>query len=133
MPLRSRKAMLGGLEANNIIVGAYTDRHGGVCPMLAAHRNGGRTDLASFARSWDRYTGARGRPRPATGRELNTLRAMLEASIALDELPDMAAVAREAQTSRERRLRVFRRFDEYERALAELETAERDRRVEELV
>ena len=29
--------------------------------MLAAHRNGGRTDLASFARAWDRYTG----PAPA--------------------------------------------------------------------
>jgi hypothetical protein len=45
---------------------------------------------------------------------------MLEASIALDELPDMATVAREAQTKRERRLRVFRGFDEYERAVAEL-------------
>ena len=41
------------------------------------------------------------------------LRTMLEASIALDELPDIATVAREAQTKRERRLRVFRRFDEY--------------------
>ena len=49
--------MLDGIEANQIIVGAYTDRRGGVCPMLAAHRNGGRTDLASFARAWDRYTG----------------------------------------------------------------------------
>ena len=81
--------MLDGIEANNIIVGAYTDRPGGVCPMLAAHRNGGRTDLASFARAWDRYTGARGRARPATERELNTLRAMLEASIALEELPEL--------------------------------------------
>ncbi len=113
--------MLAGIEANRIIVGAYTDRKGGVCPMLAAHRNGGRTSLASFARAWDRYTGVRGRkPRPATDRELTTLRTMLEASIALDELPDISAVAREAQTRRERRLRVFRRFDEYERAVAEL-------------
>jgi hypothetical protein len=159
MPLRSRKAMLGGIEANNIIVGAYADRHGGVCPMLAAHRNGGRTDLASFARSWDRYTGACGRPRPATARELNTLRAMLEASIALDELPDLPrrdelpdlprrdelprprpADTGERHRARELRdrpgwawLRPFRRLDEYERALAEIETAERDRRVEELV
>jgi hypothetical protein len=150
MPLRSRKAMLGGIEANNIIVGAYADRHGGVCPMLAAHRNGGRTDLASFARSWDRYTGARGRPRPATRRELNTLRAMLEASIALDELPDLPrrdelprprpADTGERHRARELRdrpgwawLRPFRRLDEYERALAEIEAAERDRRVEELV
>ena len=61
LPLKTRKAMLGGVESNRIIVGAYTDRSGGVCPMLAAHRNGGRTSLASFARAWDRYTGVRGR------------------------------------------------------------------------
>ena len=121
LPLQTRKAMLSGVESNRIIVGAYTDKKGGVCPMLAAHRNGGRTSLASFAHAWDRYTGVRGRrARAATERELSTLKTMLEASIALDELPDMAAVAREAQTKRERRLRVFRRFDEYERAVAEL-------------
>ena len=113
--------MLAGVESNRIIVGAYTDKKGGVCPMLAAHRNGGRTSLASFARAWDRYTGARGRrARAATEREIGTLMTMLEASIALDELPDVSVVACEAQASRERRLRVFRRFDEYERAVAEL-------------
>ncbi len=53
LPLETRKAMLTGVEANRIIVGAYTDRKGGVCPMLAAHRNGGRTSLASFAHAWD--------------------------------------------------------------------------------
>jgi hypothetical protein len=119
LPLQTRRAMLDGVESNRIIVGAYTDRKGGVCPMLAAHRNGGRTSLASFARAWDRYTGVR-RPRPATERELNTLRTMLEASIALDELPAVSDVAREAQKRRARRLRVFQRFDEYERAVAEL-------------
>src|SRR5215210_779744 len=119
LPLHTRKAMLGGVEANRIIVGAYTDRTGGVCPMLAAHRNGGRTSLASFARAWDRYTGVR-RPRPATERELNTLRTMLEASIALDELPSVSDVIREVKATRAKRLRVFRRFDEYERAVAEL-------------
>jgi hypothetical protein len=113
--------MLDGVESSHIIVGAYTDRDGGVCPMLAAHRNGGRTSLASFARAWDRYTGARRRrARPASDRELNTLRTMLEASIAIDELPDLSEVAREAQARRSSRLRVFRRFDEYERAVAEL-------------
>jgi hypothetical protein len=121
LPLQTRKAMLSGVEANRIIVGAYTDRSGGVCPMLAAHRNGGRTSLASFARSWDRYTGVR-RPRPATERELNTLRTMLEASIALDELPAVSDVIRETKALRARRLRVFHRFDEYERAVAELAT-----------
>jgi hypothetical protein len=113
--------MLQGVEANRIIVGAYTDRSGGVCPMLAAHRNGGRTSLGSFAHAWDRYTGARRRrPRPATERELNTLRTMLEASIALDELPALSDVAREAQARSARRR--FRRFGEYERAVAELAT-----------
>jgi len=147
MPLRSREAMLGGIEANDIIVGAYTDRRGGVCPMLAAHRNGGRTSLASFAQAWDRYTGARGRARPATPRELNTLRAMLEASISLDEGIDLAAVQRprrappadtgERHRARELRdragwawLRPFRRLDEYERALAEVGAVERERRSE---
>ena len=112
--------MLEGVEANRIIVGAYTDRDGGVCPMLAAHRNGGRTSLASFAHAWDAYTGVRRRARPATNRELTTLRTMLEASIAVDELPAVADVAREAKARRARRLRVFRRFEEYERAVAEL-------------
>ena len=124
LPLKTRKAMLGGVESNRIIVGAYTDRTVGVCPMLAAHRNGGRTSLASFARAWDRYTGVRSRrPRPATDRELMTLRTMLEASIALDELPTVSEVVEEAKAMRAaRRLRVFRRFDEYERAVAELAT-----------
>src|SRR3954470_16573263 len=81
LPERTREAMLEGIDANEIIVGAYTDRSGRVCPMLAAHRHGGRTNLASFARAWDRYTGAGRRPRPATERELRTLRAMLEASL----------------------------------------------------
>src|ERR671919_2887366 len=95
LPIQTRQAMLAGIEANRIIVGAYTDRQGGVCPMLAAHRNGGRTSLASFARAWDRYTGAPRRPRRATPRELTTLRAMLEASIALEE-PSLHDVPRPA-------------------------------------
>src|ERR687888_97741 len=80
LPRATREAMLDGLESNPIIVGAYTDGSGGVCPMLAAHRHGGRTSLASFARAWDRYTEARS-ARRATERELRTLRAMLEASL----------------------------------------------------
>jgi hypothetical protein len=119
LPLQTRGAMLEGIESNQIIVGAYTDQKGGVCPMLAAHRNGGRTSYISVARAWDRYTGAK-RPRPATEREINTLRTMLEASIAVDELPSISEVAREAQKLRDRRLHAFHRFDEYERAVAEL-------------
>jgi hypothetical protein len=118
--------MLDGIASSRIIVGAYTDRKGGVCPMLAAHRNGGRTSLASFARAWDRYTGAARRPRPATERELNTLRAMLEASIGLEEVPSLADIPRPAEPSYPMGwawLRPFRRFDDYERALVELDLA----------
>jgi hypothetical protein len=84
LPIDTKRAMLDAIENNRIIVGAYTDRDGGVCPMLAAHRNGGRTSYASFARAWDRYTRAPARSRPATERELTTLRTMLEASLASD-------------------------------------------------
>lgn len=86
MPQGTRAAMLEAVENDSIIVGAYTDSDGGMCPMLAAHRNGGRTNLASFAHAWDGYTKAR-KPRPATERELRTLKTMLEESIVLgDEL-----------------------------------------------
>jgi hypothetical protein len=125
--------MVTGVEANRIIVGAYTDSRGGICPMLAAHRSGGRTSMASFARAWDRYTGARGKPRRASGRELGTLRAMLEASIMLEEVPELPRVRRptgERHRARELRfqpgwawLRPFRRLDEYERAVNELAAA----------
>jgi hypothetical protein len=125
LPLHTREAMLEGIAAGRIIVGAYTDRQGGVCPMLAAHRNGGRTSLAGFARAWDRYTGAPRRARPATRRELTTLRAMLEASIAVEELPSLHDVPRPEPSYPIgwAWLRPFRRLDEYERALAELDLA----------
>jgi hypothetical protein len=85
--------MLRGMDGNRIIVGAYVDRDsGGICPMLAAHRNGGRTSLASFARSWDRYTGAK-RPRLATRREVRTLRSLLEASLAREDTPDGRSIS----------------------------------------
>src|SRR5205809_7492203 len=42
LPLATREAMLAGVRAGErIIVGAYVDARGGVCPMLAAHRRGG--------------------------------------------------------------------------------------------
>ena len=153
LPERTRRAMLDGIEANDIIVGAYTDRRGGVCPMLAAHRHGGRTSLASFAKAWDRYTGARKRPRPATERELNTLQAMLEASLMYGDSELSIAVAehresgkRKAESARPRRdtgetsrlkelrnrpgwawLRVFRRYDDFQAALAQAESEEKAR------
>ena len=156
LPARTREAMLVGIERNEIIVGAYSDRHGGVCPMLAAHRNGGRTSLATFAKAWDRYTGAGRRPRRATERELRTLRAMLEASLMYGG-SELAAVAEEHRELRgrgpraagrgEKRdtgeksrlkelkgkpgwawLRVFRRYDDFQAALAQVESEEKAKR-----
>ena len=98
LPRHTREAMLTGVRANTIIVGAYVDRRGGVCPMLAAHRNGGRPRLANLPRPSARYTRARGRPRPATGHALNTLSPQLHARIALHDLPHFEAAARRANT-----------------------------------
>jgi hypothetical protein len=90
LPLRTREAMLDGvLSSPRIIVGAYTDREGGVCPMLAAHRRGGRTNFLSFARSWDRFTHAR-RRRRATRHELAVLVGLLRASLMDEESCDLA-------------------------------------------
>jgi hypothetical protein len=72
--------MLRGIAGNRIIVGAYVDKRGGVCPMLAAHRNGGRTNFGAFARAWDAYTGAK-KPRRASAREVRTLRGYLELAL----------------------------------------------------
>jgi hypothetical protein len=154
LPERTREAMLEGIDANEIIVGAYTDRSGRVCPMLAAHRHGGRTSLASFAKAWDRYAGAGRRPRPATEREVRALRAMLEASLFYghSELAEAAeshraaVEARGPQPAARRRdtgersrlkelrhrtgwawLRVFRRYDDFQAALAQAESEEKAR------
>jgi hypothetical protein len=82
LPLATREAMLDGVrDAERIIVGAYTDGHGGVCPMLAAHRRGGRTSFLSFARAWDRFTRAGRQARVATRRERSILIRQLEASL----------------------------------------------------
>jgi hypothetical protein len=168
LPRDTREAMIAGIDTGPIIVGAYTDGDGGICPMLAAHRRGGRTSLASFARAWDRYTEARS-ARRASQRELRTLRAMLEASLWYE--PDQGdldkavaelrarGVEREDQKKAGRRdtgerdrsnelrlrpgwawLRVFRRYDDWQEALARAEeqqadqaAARRDTRERELV
>ena len=84
LPASTRRAMLDGIRSQPIVAGAYTDGCGGVCPMLAAHRCGGRTSFVSFARAWDRFTVAK-RPRQASQRELRVLVAHLEASIEAEE------------------------------------------------
>lgn len=154
MPLHTRVAMLEGVRTHSIIAGAYSDRDGGVCPMLAAHRCGGRTDYVSFARTWDSFTGVvKRRSRRASGRELEILATQLEASIMAEENIDLAdAIADHRRTlSRTRAellsgggdrpgdphrarelatrpgwawLRPFRRLDEYHRALDRLQADE---------
>ena len=125
LPYETRVAMLEGMRRyDRIIVGAYTDRTGGVCPMLAAHRCGGRTDFRSFARAWDGFTGAGKRARRASDREVRTLMAQLEASVWAEE-DQRAQTLRPAAPERPRRKRAgawlgpFRRWDGYRDAVRE--------------
>jgi hypothetical protein len=108
LPVGTREAMLDGvLSSPRIIVGAYTDGEGGMCPMLAAHRRGGRTSFLSFARSWDRFTHAR-RRRLATAHELSTLVALLRGSLLDEERVDLAGAIDEHAALRARRERAAR-------------------------
>ena len=94
--------MLDGIRTSPIVVGAYTDNRGGICPMLAAHRHGGRTSFVSFARAWDAFARAR-RVRRASRRELGTLEHLLEASLAAEGDTDLAAAIAEHRAALERR------------------------------
>jgi hypothetical protein len=92
LPRATRIAMLEGLDGGPIIAGAYTSDDG-VCPMLAAHRAGGRCSAAFFADAWDRFAfrderGRRGVARRVDQRELRILRSHLEASLLDEELAD---------------------------------------------
>ena len=83
LPRHTRVAMLDGIERDEIIAGAYSNREG-VCPMLAAHRAGGRTTAIAFAKAWDRFAfraSRSRRPRRATARELLLLKIYLQASL----------------------------------------------------
>jgi hypothetical protein len=115
LPIETKEAMLSALDSETIVTGAYT-HDGGVCPMLGAHRRGGRTDRESFAKCWDRYTGA-GKGRRATEREIRTLRCMLEAS--LFEPVDIHEVERK----RPAWSLLFRRWDTYAATIGPLEDA----------
>jgi hypothetical protein len=93
LPAETRRAMLEGVAANTIVAGAYTDGHGGICPMLAAHRHGGRTSFLSFARAWDAFIKT-DTVRRVTPRELRVLTELLEASLDEEEV-DLAAIIAE--------------------------------------
>ena len=100
LPTRTKVAMLEGIRTNPIIVGSYSTRDG-ICPMLAAHRAGGRTDLIAFARAWDRFAMGSVRrvrrltTRRATQRELLVLRTHLEASLLEEQASPLAAAIHE--------------------------------------
>ncbi len=157
--------MLEGIRSNPIIAGAYTSGDG-ICPMLAAHRAGGRTSVIAFAKAWDRFAfrDARSkRARRASERELLILRSQLEASLLDDDRPSPqlgAAIAehrelisraqsRQSERREQRRtarrqgrarpgdpdrsgelgrrpgwgwLRVVRRYDDWQRALARIQS-----------
>lgn len=118
LPIETKEAMLSALDNETIITGAYT-HDGGVCPMLGAHRRGGRTDRESFAKCWDRYTGA-SKGRRATEREIRTLRCMLEASLL--EPVDLHSVPRRPWEGWAWS-RLFRRWDAYAATIGPLEDA----------
>ena len=102
----TRLAMLEATEMDDLIVGAYTDRSGRMCPMLAAHRRGGRSQVGTFPRAWDSF-GRAHRPRAATDRELEVLKALLQESLAGEEpgpRQDQARPARLAGDDAERAL-----------------------------
>jgi hypothetical protein len=110
MPNGTKQAMLSGIRSSRVIVGAYVDKRGGVCPMLAAHRNGGRTNFGTFARAWDAFTGANQRkPRRASRREVRTLEGYLEMALLREgidgkQLPErpLSEEVRDIQASRRR-------------------------------
>jgi hypothetical protein len=115
LPATTRHAMLSGIREHPIVVGAYTDGRGGICPMLAAHRHGGRVTLLAFSRAWDAFARTK-RVRRATARELRILEDLLLASLA-DEGSEFAqaiaehkaAIARRPPEIRARRLTAPRR------------------------
>lgn len=107
LPRDARTAMLDGVTGETIVAGAYVHGGAGVCPMVAVHRRGVRTDANRFARAWDQFCGvAQGQSREATERELTTLVAMLQASLLADEHVDLhAAMAEHRAMRRERHAR----------------------------
>jgi hypothetical protein len=110
LPVRTRQAMLVGLAQNTVITGAFSGS-GGVCPMLAAHREGGRTSCVSFPEAWDKFTGVHGRNicRHATEYEVGILRAEIEASL-VPQTSDLAAAIEDHQMMVEGRRRRDRLF-----------------------
>lgn len=110
LPERTRKAMLVGLQNNSVITGAFVGPDG-ACPMMAAHREGGRTSCCTFPEAWDRFTGVYGRAitRQATQYEIGTLRKEIQASLEPQTSMFAEAIAEHTQMvdGRRRRDRLF--------------------------
>jgi hypothetical protein len=140
LPRPARVAMLTGIERVPIIAGAYSNRDG-ICPMLAAHRAGGRSNVIGFALAWDRFAlGRSGRmhPRRATERELLVLKVYLQASLLASPVPAGEVEAGRARVDQPAAPaltpgiddpqrdgwawpRLERAYDDYDLALAQLE------------
>jgi hypothetical protein len=97
LPVETRRAMLDAVQQEALIVGAYTSRNGGVCPMLAAYRRGARHHVSGFPRAWDAFANA-ARPRAASRRELEILKALLQETLASAE-PAPVSPARDSDPS----------------------------------
>ena len=97
LPERTRRAMLHGLGNNTVITGAFAASGQGACPMMVAHREGGRTSCCTFPEAWDKFTGVYGRHivREATQYEVQILCEEIEASLVpvprVDPLADAIA------------------------------------------
>lgn len=75
--------MLHGLGNHTVITGAFAASGQGACPMMVAHREGGRTSCCSFPEAWDKFTGVYGRHiiREATEYEVQILCEEIAASL----------------------------------------------------
>ena len=93
LPERTRTAMLIGLGRNTVITGAFAASKDGACPMMAAHREGGRTSCCTFPEAWDKFTGVHGRYiiREATPYEVQILCEEIQASLV--PLPNLLSEA----------------------------------------
>jgi hypothetical protein len=159
LPERTRKAMLVGLGNNTVITGAFAASKDGACPMMAAHREGGRTSCCTFPEAWDKFTGVYGRHiiREATPYEVQILCEEIQASLvpvpnvlsdAIAEhqaivearrqeatLEQSRALAPEAQEApaekRRRRLRITGGHLDLSEAIDEHKSAARNRRTRE--
>jgi hypothetical protein len=135
LPERTRKAMLHGLGNNTVITGAFAAGGSGACPMMVAHREGGRTSCCSFPEAWDKFTGVYGRHivRQATEYEVQILCEEIEASLVPlpNVLSDAIAEHQAIVEARRREAEVAAQqpIVEYEESPAPAEAPRRKRRL----